>query len=147
MKILLITMLMSYSVLATEYCASFSFTSGRLECLKFASENYVDDRAGEFCVNNITFDNDKMKCIKLAVNKKYRKSSLNVCAKLTFNSDKMECIEVSGKAFTQGSTMREIYYLAEDAIDALQSLDFNEALSLIDEISELSKSELHDTTK
>ncbi len=129
MKIFILSILISSSVLATEYCGKFSFSSGKLECLKLASNNYVSDNLGEFCVDYITFDSDKLNCIKLGLNKYYRKVSLDVCAQLTFNSEKLECVKVAGSTNSLKKTYILLQSLLNNTKEAIEEGDDNKALS------------------
>jgi hypothetical protein len=142
MKLLLLTFLLSTSVFATEYCQRLSFTSGKLECLKLASDQFVDDKLGEFCVEYMSFDSDRLECIKTGINKKYRKSTITTCAKLSFNSDRIECVKVSGKPYKEGNAIKEIYNLAEEAIWAIEEMNLSEALGIVTDIQDLAKREL-----
>jgi hypothetical protein len=144
MRYLILIILFSTSVYATEYCKNFNFTSGKLSCLEVASENFIDDKAGFFCTEQINFDREKSRCLALSIDKKYRRSTLEVCKTLSNNADKLKCIKNSGKSFKEGNVLREVYFLAEESIWAIEDQNLSEALGLVTDLKDLVREALDD---
>ncbi len=84
---------------AAAICRSFSFSSGKMDCLMEIQGKFFAHAATRVC-EGLSFDSEKLSCLRVSANKRFAASAAQVCGAMSFGSAKIDCLsKIANKEF------------------------------------------------
>lgn len=110
--LLVVTFLMSFGAFAENnvaegICADMTFDSDKMECLKVVRRGYIGDNAATMC-EGMVFSSNILSCLSAATNKQYTSSEIATCNSMGFESNKIDCLKEGGRPARTYEDSREI---------------------------------------
>ncbi len=103
MKYLLVLLLvfLSTSALAVtvdNFCSELTWDNDKIECLKTARRGFIHEEALDIC-HELSFDNEKLNCMRQIINRDYTRMEVNTCKDLSFDTEKLKCLQELGTIY------------------------------------------------
>jgi hypothetical protein len=122
MKYLLVLLLvfLSSSALAVtvdNFCSELTWDNDKIECLKTARRGFIHEEALDIC-HELSFDNEKLN---------YTRMEVNTCKDLSFDTEKLKCLQDLGTIYRptppNDPRLSQIRKIAMAGLDSLRRGD------------------------
>jgi len=88
----------SMAVTVDLFCSTMTWDNDKIECLKTARKGFIHEQALDIC-HELSFDNEKLNCMRMLINRDYTAMEVNTCKDLSFDTEKLKCLQQLGTIY------------------------------------------------